>query len=124
MRGTRATVERTKAPGFTGPPTKLVAYLKSHPGGSAHRVSSPVDGSGLLIGVPAPGTTVGAGGLAKSTAAAPAKVALPAVIGTATLEEPYQDLLLVSAYAGNRIFIGSGGSVVSRNVLVGLGLHG
>jgi hypothetical protein len=38
---------------------KLVAYMKSHPGGPAHRVSALVDGSGLEVGVDAPGKAKG-----------------------------------------------------------------
>jgi len=219
----RATVERTKAPGFTGielrdggvqlwyqgalpaavqaavttarstapveihaakyslaqlatASDKLVAYLKSHPGGPAHRVSTPVDGSGLVVGVDSvaskaalpvvgvPTRTVVqdrieplgryddypeyyGGGYIQSTAGNRSvycsagfgvwmqgqKYLLTAghcgrpgqvwrngnnslVVGTATLEEPYQDLLLVSANAGNRIFTGWGGSTTTMNV--------
>jgi hypothetical protein len=169
---------------LTAASDKLVAYMRSHPGGPAHRVSTPVDGSGLVVGVDAAGTT--------GSAAAPAKAAMPAVgvptrtvvqerieplgryddypeyygggymqstagnysvycttgfgvwmqgqkylltaghcgrpgqvwrngnnslvVGTATREDVYQDLLLISANAGNRIFTGWGGSDVSMNV--------
>jgi len=46
-----------------GASDRMLRHLRAHPGGPAHRVSIPVDGSGLLVGVDATRRTTASGGL-------------------------------------------------------------